>query len=328
MKALVSGATGLVGSHLVEQLVERGDSVRALVRDERRAEALKRLGTQLVVGDLSDVHSLRHAAEGVEIVYHCAARVTLPYQGKRDLILKANVEGTKNLLEASARSGVRRFVFVSSVAVYGAPQTDLVREEHPLSSHDAYSESKILAEQLVREHQQDGTLQTVILRPCVIYGPRDSNFLPQLSQALAGRRLPLVNGGHQPLDMVYVTDVAQALVLAGTKDEAVGQIYNVTDGQKHSIRKLVELFGRTLKSPPRTVSVPYPLAYSYAFVSYWWNRWRRPSEEPLINPDTVWAMTRPHHYDISKIQKELGYEARVMLEEGLKRTVEWYRNLK
>ncbi len=328
VKALVSGATGLVGSHLVERLVECGESVRVLVRDERRAEALKRLGTQLVVGDLNDPGSLMRAVQGVEIVYHCAARVTLPYQGNRDLILKANVEGTKNLLEAGARSGVRRFVFVSSVAVYGEPQTDLVREEHPLSANDTYSESKILAEQLVRKHQQDGTLQTVILRPCVIYGPRDSNFLPQLSQALAGRRFPLIQGGRQPLDMVYVTDVAQALVLAGTKDEAVGQIYNVTDGQKHSIRTLVALFGKTLKSPPRTVSVPYPLAYSYAFVSYWWNRWRRPSEEPLINPDSVRAMTFPHHYDISKIQKELGYEPRVMLEEGLKRTVEWYRNLK
>ncbi|OGF57213.1 MAG: hypothetical protein A2Z21_02110 [Candidatus Fraserbacteria bacterium RBG_16_55_9] len=328
MKTLVTGATGLVGSHLVEYLLERGDSVRALVRDERRAEPLARLGAELIPGDLSKPASLKPATRGIDVVYHCAARVSLPFQGNREVLLKTNVEGTKNLLESSVQSGVRRFVFVSSVAVYGDARCELVGEDHPLLANGPYGESKIRAEQLIRECEKCGSLETVILRPCVIYGPRDTNFLPQISQALPGRRFPLVNGGYQLLDMVYVTDVAEALLLTGTKVEAVGQTYNVTDGGRHSIRKLVELFGKTLDRPPRTWSVPYPIAYSFAALSYRWSKLRRSGEEPLISPGGVRAMARPHHYDISKIQKELGYTPRVPLEEGLKRAVDWYLNLK
>jgi nucleoside-diphosphate-sugar epimerase len=254
--------------------------------------------------------------------------VTLPYRGNREAILKINTEGTRNLLEASARSGVQRFVFVSSVAVYGDVRDELVREDHPLSPHDPYSESKILAERWVREYQEKQALQTVILRPCVIYGPRDHNFLPKISKSLAGRHFPLVDGGRQPLDMVYVTDVAEALILAGHKKQATGQTYNVTDGERHSIRELIELFGKTLHKPLRPLSVPYPLAYGFASLSYWWNRLIHPGEEPLISPAGVRAMTRPHHYDISKIRSELGYKPQVSLQEGLKWTVDWYLGLK
>ena len=328
MKTLVTGATGLVGSHLTERLLERCDSVRALVRDERRAVALTDLGAQLVLGDLSKLDSLKVATQGIDVVYHCAARVSLPFQGNREVILRTNVEGTKNLLEASVQSGVRRFVFVSSVAVYGDARSELVGEDHPLSANGPYGESKVRAEQLIREREKKDPLQAVILRPCVIYGPRDSNFLPRISQALPGRRFPLVNGGHQPLDMVYVTDVAEALILAGTNEKAVGQTYNVTDGKRHSIRELVELFSKTLNRSPRTMSVPYPIAYGFAALSYGWSKLRHPRKEPLISPGGVRAMAHPHHYDISKIQKELGYEPRVPLEEGLKRAVDWYLNLK
>jgi len=162
----------------------------------------------------------------------------------------------------------------------------------------------------------------------VIYGPRDNNFLPQLSRLLPRLRFPLVNGGHQPLDMVYVTDVVDALVLAGTKEEAFGHAYNVTDGQRHSIRELVALFSKFLHRPLRTLSIPYPVAYSMATLSYLWNRLRRPWEEPLISPKVVRAMAQPHHYDISKIQRELGYKPRVPLEEGLQRAMDWYLGLK
>ena len=328
MKTLVTGATGLVGSHLFERLLEQGNNVQALVRDEQRAESLKILRAQLVPGDLGRLDSLKSATQGIDVVYHCAARVSLPFQGNREVILRTNVEGTKNLLEASVQSGVRRFVFVSSVAVYGDAHSELVGEDHPLFANGPYAESKIQAEQLVRERQKNGSLQTVILRPCVIYGPRDSNFLPQISQALPGRRFPLVDGGHQPLDMVYVTDVAEALLLAGTRAEAVGQTYNVTDGGRYSIRELVELFGKMLNRPPHTMNVPYPIAYSFAALSYGWSKLRHPRQEALISPSGVRAMARPHHYDISKIRKELGYTPRVPLEEGLKRAVDWYLNLK
>ncbi len=324
MRALITGATGLVGSFLAERL--RPEETRTLVRDPRRAEPLRRLGLELAEGDLQDPVSLERATRGIDVVYHCAARVTLPYQGNRAQILKTNVDGTRNLLEASVRSGVKRFVFVSSVAVYGDVEAECISEDHPFSPSGPYSESKILAEQLVREYERRHDLEVVILRPCVIYGPRDRNFLPQILRTLPRGLLPLVDGGRQPLDMVYVTDVVEALLLAGTQEAARGQAYNVTDGERHTIRELIELLTRVLPRPVRTVSVPYPLAYGLAALSYGWGRLWRPKEEPLISPGAVRAMARPHHYDISKIRHELGYEPRVRFEDGLRHALDWYVN--
>lgn len=327
-KALVTGATGLVGSHLVRRLLEQGHGVRALVRDPRRIGHPKTGGLELVRGNLHDPGSLERAAHEIDVVYHCAARVVLPYQGDRPEILKTNVEGTGNLLEACARAGVRRFVFVSSVAVYGDTDCEVVSEDHPLVPNGPYSESKVLAEKLIREYQGHRGLETAILRPCVIYGPGDDNFLPQFFEFLPRQRFPLVNGGRQPLDMVYVTDVVEALILAGTREEAVGQAYNVTDGERHTIRELVAVFGEITHRPLRTLDVPYSLAYGFATLSYAWSKLRRSSEEPLISPAGVRALVHPHHYDISKIHRQLGYEPKVKLDEGLRRAVEWYRRLK
>jgi nucleoside-diphosphate-sugar epimerase len=327
MKALVTGATGMVGSHLVERLVEREDEVRTMVRDLPRAEFLSPPEVELVQGALEDAESLERAAQGVEIVYHCAARVALPYQGNREEIFRANVEGTKNILEASVRVGVRRFVFVSSVAVYGDIDEPIVREDHPLQPRGPYAESKVLAEGLVRDFAARG-LETVILRPCVIYGPRDRNFLPQIIETLPRRPFPLVGGGRQPLDMVYASDVAEALMLAGASREAVGRVYNVTDGETHTLRGIIEVFSRIVEVRPKLLVVPYPIAYALAAVSFLLSKLLRPGEDPLISPAAVAAMAKPHHYDISRIQQELGYEPQVSLEDGMRMAVDWYRDWK
>lgn len=329
MNVLVTGATGLVGSHLVEALAERGDRVWALVRNPERAEFLKPFGAQIVRGDLLDPRSLEEALQAsipldLEVVYHCAARVALPYQGDRRELFRTNVEGTRHILDLCVHSlSVERFVFVSSVAVYGDVNEALIREDHPLRPMGPYAESKAAAEELVRRYAQQG-LEVAILRPCVIYGPRDRNFLPQILETLPGKPFPLVSGGRQPLDMVYATDVAQALILAGTRPEAAGQTYNVTDGELHTLREVVEAFRRVSGLPLRTLSVPYPVAWGLAALSYAWSKLRHPGEDPLLAPSGVRAMARPHHYDISKVQRELGYEPRVKLEEGLKRAVDWY----
>ena len=325
MRVLVTGATGLVGSHLVRALRERGDAVQALVRDPERARALLPAldGLEFVKGDLLEPESLKAAVRGVEVVYHCAAQVALPYQGDRLKIFRVNVEGTRNVLQASEEGDVRRFVFVSSVAVYGDPKESLVGEDHPKNPKGPYAESKVLAEELVEMAGARG-LETVILRPCVIYGPGDRNFLPQIVETLPRFPFPLVDGGRQPLDMVHARDVAQALVLAGTHPRAAGRVYNVTDGETHSLRELVEVFCQSLGIRPRLVPLPYPLALVLAALVAGLSKAARPDEDPLLSPAGVRAMARPHHYDIGRIREELGYVPRVALKEGLREAVAWY----
>lgn len=322
MNVLVTGATGLVGSRLSTMLLDRGDRVRALIRDPQRAQWLADCGIDLVQGDLRRPHSFRNAVSGIDTVYHCAAQVALPYEGDRTKILQINVEGTANLLAACAKAGVRRFVLASSVAVYGETTDENVTEEHPIEPSGAYAESKALAERVVQNYA--GDFETVLVRPCIIYGPGDRNFLPMFFEKFPNGFLPLVSGGRQPLDMVYTSDVAQALMLAGTVDEAAGEAYNVTDGQRHTVRELFELFGRLSKRRLRTVSVPYPIAYGFASLSTAWQRFRQSNAESLVTPENVRVLTYPHHYDISKIRRELCYEPQVPVDEGLRRTVQWY----
>lgn len=328
MRVLVTGATGLVGGHLTGRLLERGDEVHALVRDRVKAEPIERQGAVLVDGDLSDANSLRTALSDYDVVYHCAAQVALPHQGDRDHILDTNAQGTRDLLQACIDARVKRFVFVSSVAVYGGSQTVGISEEHPYAASGHYSESKILAEEAVRELEANSDIEVVILRPCVIYGPGDHNFLPPLMESFIGGFFPLVSGGKQLLDMVYVSDVADAIVLAGTAPQAAGQAYNITDGKQHSIKEIVQAVERNLDRPFKGIYLPYFVAYVAAAVIYSISKLIKPKADPLISPAGIRSLKKSHHYKIEKIQEDLGYYAKVDLNDGIQRTLEWYADWK
>ena len=322
MKALVTGATGLVGSHLVEKLVARKDHVRALVRATSKIEHLQTLDVELVFGDLRDPGALREAARGADVIFHCAAKVQLPGDGGD--VFEINVEGTKNMLEAAVAAGVKRFVFVSSVAVYGDAHAKLISEDHPQVPNGPYSESKIEGEKLVLKFYREHGLEVSIIRPCVIYGPGDNNFLPRLIEALRRGPVPLVNGGKSLLDMVYVSDVADALILAATKGEAVGEAYNITDGQTTTIREMIEMVAEVAGVKPQLLSVPYSVAYGAVWVAHAASKilkLRRVKSTRLINPSTIKASATDHHYDISKAKRELGYEPKVNLQQGLRKSI-------
>jgi len=325
---MVTGATGLVGSHLVERLIERRDEVHALIRNRAKARPIDKLGAILVEGDLTKPESLRSAMRDFDVLYHCAAQVSLPHQGNRDHILNINVQGTRDIVRAAIDAGVKRFVLVSSVAVYGGSSDMAITEDHSYDIEGYYSESKVRAEEAMLGEVSESSMEWVILRPCVIYGPRDLNFLPEFAELYGGKFFPLVNGGNALMDLVYVTDVCEALILAGTCENAHLGIYNVTDGEQHSVKQIVETMQRIWSRPSKTFNVPYPVAHAFAAVSSTLSRIIKPSEDPLVSPAGVKHLTKPHNYSIEKIQRELGYRPQVTLEEGLRLTIEWYENWK
>lgn len=323
MKALVTGATGLVGSHLVEQLVERGDKVRALVRPTSDVRWLTALGVELVHGDLDDPQSLHSTCEQIDLVYHCAAR--LPLGGRREEFYRANVDGTAALLRACREASLRRFVYTSTVDVYGYGHQRGSDEHTSFKADGYYSETKIAAERLIWQAQQEMGLPVTILRPCLIYGPHDRNLWPALTRILTSRRVPLIGGGRTLTDLVYAGDVARALILAGTRDEAVGQVYNVTDGARRTVRELFTALAQTLRIEPRFVSVPYALAYGAAkLISETAQAFGR-TPPPNLQPDIIKALGHDRHFEISKIKDQLGYRAEVNLEAGLEQTLTWYK---
>src|SRR5579864_3987392 len=212
---LLTGATGLLGSHIAEALCARGEKVRALVRPQSDVGFLRGLGVELVEGDLLVPASLPQAVNGADIVYHCAARVG--NWGTRREFRTDIVDTTRNLLEACGSAGVGRVLYVSSLSVYGhprEPRNGRITEEEPFCQRlgllDHYCRAKAEAEMLAREYPSELT----IVRPSWIYGPRDRNGFPRLVHALRDGWVSLVGSGDNPLNIVYAGDVAEGAIRA------------------------------------------------------------------------------------------------------------------
>jgi nucleoside-diphosphate-sugar epimerase len=323
MVSLVTGGTGFIGGRLVSSLRRQGDDVRALVRDTGRAQALKDQGVALVEGDITDSNALRSAAEGATHVFHCAA--ILGDDPNPD-IRRVNVEGTRELLEACAAAGTKRFIYLSSLAVLGARHHRGTDESATYErARDAYTNTKIEAEQLVRDWGAKGPLETVVLRPGFVYGPGDRLFLPRLIEGLETRRFMFIGDGSKILNLTYVDDLVQALLLARDVPEAAGQVYNLTDGSTTSLREFVNLLSELIGVPPTTRQLSPKLAWAicYALEAATWLA--RSTTPPPLNVTRMKFLYYNQHYSIEKARRELAYAPAFGYEKGLRRSVEWAR---
>jgi 2-alkyl-3-oxoalkanoate reductase len=324
MRTLITGATGFIGGHLSAALLARGDSLRALVRELGRAEALRRQGAELVQGDLMTTDSLQRAVEGVERVYHCAALVGDWLDPAT--VRRANVEGTSALLSACADAGVRRVVYVSSLAVLGIRHHHGTDESAPCRySGDPYGDSKIDAEQLVRRCAAEREMETVILRPGFVYGPGDRQFLPRLLDSLLSGQFVYVGDGSKLLNKIYIEDFVQAALLADSKPEAAGQVYNLTDGDKTSLRDFVTFIAEYLGIPAPTRHVPAAAAWAACHGFELMARLTRSKEPPRLNRARLKFLYYNQHYSIEKARRELGYTPRFAYRQGLPPTLDWFR---
>lgn len=325
MLSFITGATGFIGGRLVDALVEGGDKVRALVRDPAKSPLLPRPGVELVRGDLTDPSGLEEVLSGADRVFHCAGLVgdwLRPHEAQR-----VNVDGTRALLAACAAVGVGRVVHLSSLSVYGLGHHRGTDETAPLRySGDAYTDSKIDAERMVRVHADGGRFEVVIVRPGFIYGQGDRRFLPKLLDALARRQFVYVGDGSKLLNLSYVDDVTRGLILAATEPSAAGQAYNLTDGTQTSLRDLVELLCRQLGIPAPTKRIPPPVAWAACSAADRLARLRSAQEAPRLSRGRMRFLYYNQHYSGEKAQRELGYRPRFTYREGIPPTLAWYRD--
>jgi nucleoside-diphosphate-sugar epimerase len=263
--ALVTGATGLVGHHLVDRLQKDGWTVRALVRDAARAGALSRTGVVLAVGDTLDATSFAIAARKCDVVFHAAAAVTP--RGGWDAFYRPNVEGTRNAVAAAAAASAR-LVHVSSVAVYGSAErhargAGATDEDAPLAAlpqHAFYARSKRDSEELVMGAHRAGRLWATAVRPAVIYGPHDRQFVPRLARLLSRGVAPLVGGGRTTLAVVHAANVADGMVRAATSDVAGGRAFNLTNDYDVTVAEFFRLAGEGMGVKLRELHVPLVIA--------------------------------------------------------------------
>jgi len=327
--SLVTGATGLLGSHIAEQLVERGERVRALVRPESDTRFLESLGVELIRGDLADAESVRRAVAGTQVVYHSAAKVGDwgPWREfQRDVI-----DGTRHVLEACTAENVRRLIYVSSVSAYGhpKPRDTPVVETDPLGDRfwvwDYYTRAKIQAEHLVWRHHEKRGCPVVVIRPGWIYGPRDRTSIKRMARSLARRWVFIMDRGQNQLNTVYAGNVAQACLLAAEAPKAVGQAFNVSnDGGVITQREYFNAFADALGLPRPFLRVPYRVAFGFAFLLEAIGRFFRVRRPPFATRYAVWLLGRSTVYSTEKAQRDLSWQPRVSSQEGIRRTAEWY----
>jgi nucleoside-diphosphate-sugar epimerase len=324
--ALLTGATGMVGSHLARRLLDEGWRVRALARAASDTALVESWGVEVVRADLGDSpRDLAPHLAGAEYVFHCAAMVS--DWARLAEMMRVNVAGTKNLAEAALAGGsLKRFVYLSSMVVFGMqPQRGLDETAPLIHTGDNYNLTKIRAEETVQQFVRERQLPAVIVRPPYVYGPRDRQFLPRVLRNLQNGKFRFVGSGRQPLSLIYVGNLVDALYLAALKPDVVGEVFLVTDGQAITRLRMMEIIcGEAGYLMPRRHVPALVVRAACPIIEGLWLLKRSP-EPPLVNKFRLKFMSTPLTYRIDKARSLLGYEPRVNTETGLRRTVAWFR---
>lgn len=323
---LVTGGTGLVGSHIAERLRQMGIRTRAIARPTADTTLLKLWGVEVIPGDLTDANSAASALQGVTVVVHCAAKVG--DWGPIEEYRRVNVEGLRSLIDAAQASGtLKRFVHISSLGVYEARDHHGTDETEPpsLAGIDGYTRTKAESEKLVVDRVHEAKLPAVVLRPGFIYGPRDRTVLPRILSRLRDGSFKFLGSGEQLLNNTYVGNVVDAVLLAIQRDDVTGEAFNITDGKLVTKRQFANGIAKRAGIPEPKRSVPLPVAKTAAKILEAIYRALGKKEAPLPSMATVKFLGLNLDYSIDKARNRLGYAPKVSFDEGMDRTFEWLR---
>jgi NAD dependent epimerase/dehydratase len=311
-RVLVTGADGFIGSHLTERLVADGAEVRAFCLYTSQGtlgwldavpEAI-RSAIDVRLGDIRDARFVEEAADGVDVVFHLAALIAIPYSYvAAESFIDVNVRGTLNVLEAARRAGVGRFIQTSTSEVYGTPTELPIREDHPLQAQSPYAASKIAADQLALSFHDSYQLPVVVLRPFNTYGPRQSvrAVLPtMLRQLIAGRREIRLGRLDTARDLTYVTDTVDGFIRAGVTPDIAGRTIQLGTGRSETIGEIFDLACRILGIEARPVL-----------------------DEGRLRPDGSEVLIL--RSDPGLAAALLGWKPTISLEDGLRATIDWIR---
>ncbi|MGH7580597.1 MAG: NAD-dependent epimerase/dehydratase family protein [Gemmatimonadales bacterium] len=326
MRLLVTGGTGFIGSHLAEQGRRLGAEVVALgltgrPEEQANAELLRAQGVEVVSGSITDAALCRQAVRGATHVFHLA--VAMREGAKSDEFFESvNLDGTRRLLEASAEEGVRRFVYCSTIGIYGHRAPGITREDSPLAPGNIYERTKVAAERLVREFGAERSLPYAILRPADVYGPRDQRLL-KLFKGVSAGRFPFFGSGAGRRHMIYVDDVVSGFFRACERDQALGGSFILAGPKPCTLRELVAEVQAATGSPRYGVRLPLgPMLGIAAVVE---DVSRVLGVDPPIyrrRMDFFWSDSE---FDTTRARQGLDWVPRVDLPDGIRRTLDDYR---
>lgn len=330
--ALITGATGLVGSYLAERLLADGWTVRALVRSPERAARSLDARIEPRGGDVLDEASFANAAAGCDVVFHTAANIIV--RGGWESYRVTNVEGTRHAILAAERARAR-LLHVSSVAVYGSStryeaarrggRTDESTPLQPLPERALYARSKRESEAQVLQAHAQGRVWATTVRPCVIYGRRDRQFVPRMGKLIQRGVIPLLRGGRATMGVVHAANVADGCILAATSDVAGGKAYNLANDFEVTVRRFFELAGEGLGRRPRFVPLPLGAARVLVRGVRAVSRLLTGGRFNLVGNAAVDFLAEDNPFSSDRARRELGWRPTVRPEEGVVDAFRWWR---
>lgn len=320
MKIFISGATGFVGGHLAENLINEGHEIRTLARQSSDVSFIKSLGVEIVYGDLVHYPSVKNAVEGCELIYH-TARARPEITRKKSVYYDINVRGTDNIMRAAIESGTRHVVHCSSTKVYGQPKKIPVNESSPTNPISFHDITKLESEKVVLEYAKKRGLSTLIARLTSIIGPGDFRWL-SLFRRIINKKFIMVGTGNVHFHLTYINDIVDGLKLCAGNHNSIGECYILGGEEIPTLDQFVAIIAEEagVELPQKKLPLsPFSLISNLS----------RPIfsilgiEHSLIR--RVDFFSRQCSYDISKAKRELGYSPRVSLREGVKQTLNWFR---
>ncbi len=318
----ITGIGGFIGSRLAERAITAGFSVRGLDIDEAAARRVEALGATVTVGDIHDGEVLREVFEGADWVIHTAAIVE--ESGDRDRFVRVNVEGTRSALKFARKAGVKRFLHLSSVMVYGFEYPEGVEEDFEYQrAQNVYCETKQLSDEDALAAHAPGEFEVVVIRPGDVYGPGSTSWVDRPIELMKSGWFNLPEGGRGIINHVHVDNLIDGIFLAIEAD-ATGEAFNITDGQATSalefFRFHADMVGKRSVPVLPTSLIRGALAVAGPVL-------RLAGKELPADPEALQFLMRMSKVSTEKARTELGYEPRISLEEGMKEIATRYAGL-
>lgn len=319
--SLVTGTSGFVGSHLVDKLLELNHNVRVIMRKESKLKWIDPTRVEIFNCDYDDIENLRDAVSNVEYVFHVAGVIKAK---TKEIYYKGNVEVTQNLLEAVEQfnPSLNRFVFISSQAAAGpSPSNQPKTEEMECNPVTTYGKSKLEAERVVRNYE--GKIPFTIVRPSAVYGPRDPEIL-LFFQTLKKGIQPMVGFSEKYVSLVHIQDLIDGILLAAFSDKSLNQTYFISSEKGYGWEEIGNISSKIFGKRVLKLRIPHFMIFTVAAISQFFSYFRK--EATILNLEKAREMVQNSWVcSVEKAKRELGYSQKVDLEQGVRETIQWYK---